>query len=84
MSNMLNTAEAQKRHRRWFQFRLRTLLVAVMMWAVFCPFGVRLYRQWEVSRERAIIVEIHSLDGDSMKPYKERYPQSDLPATHDH
>jgi len=83
MSDTLNTAEPQKRHCRWFQFRLRTLLVAVMVWAVLCPFGVRLYRQWEVSRESAIIAEIHSLDGDSLK-YKERYVPTDFPATHDH
>jgi hypothetical protein len=45
-----NTAEPQKPRRRWFQFRLRTLLIGVAIIAMLCPLGVRLVRQWQESR----------------------------------
>ena len=61
-----------------FQFRLRTLFVVVTAWAILCPLGVRLYLRWEMERERAEFLknlerEVGSLDGDSLRPYRETY-----------
>src|ERR1700730_7033559 len=57
-----------------FQFRLRTLFVVVTAWAILCPLGVRLYLRWEMERERAVIQrEVGSLDGDSLRPYRDTY-----------
>ena len=41
-----NTAEPAK-PRRWFQFRLRTLLIVVTLIAAFCPIGARYFRESE-------------------------------------
>ena len=44
MSTNPNITEPQKPRRRWFQFRLRTLLIVMMVAAMFCPLGVRIFR----------------------------------------
>lgn len=47
MDQMPNTAEPGKPRRRWFQFRLRTLLIVVTVAAMNCPIGVWYVRAWQ-------------------------------------
>jgi hypothetical protein len=49
-----NTAEPQKPGLRWFQFRLRTLLLMVTIAAVICPISVRYVREREQIRADAL------------------------------
>ena len=63
-AELLNT-EPPKRKRRWFQFRLRTLLIGVTLLAAACPFGVRLLERWRIENvireiERRIYAADHS------------------------
>ena len=53
MENQPSAVEPPKRRRRWFRFRLRTLLIAVTLLAV--PLG---YAGWQakISRDRAAAV----------------------------
>jgi hypothetical protein len=44
------TAELRKPRRRWFQFRLRTLLISMAVMAMLCPLAVRHLRNWERRR----------------------------------
>jgi hypothetical protein len=47
-----NTAEPQKPRRRWFQFRLRTLLAVVTICAIAMPWGASAYRDWKERRDK--------------------------------
>jgi hypothetical protein len=47
MQNEPPKAEPPKRKRRWFQFSLRTMLIAVTIVAVECAFCFRMLREWE-------------------------------------
>jgi hypothetical protein len=51
MDQKPNTAEPGKPRRRWFQFRLRTLLIGVAVAAMLCPVGTHYLREWQKSRE---------------------------------
>ena len=50
MADKPNTAGPGKARRRWYQFRLRTLLIVVTIASVLCPIGVRYYRRRQDER----------------------------------
>ena len=49
-----NTAEPGKPRRRWFQFRLRTLLVIIAVASVCMAIGVHLERKWMKERNEQL------------------------------
>jgi hypothetical protein len=40
-----------------FQFRLRTLMIAVTVAAILCPFGVKAIREWQARQARLEAIE---------------------------
>jgi hypothetical protein len=68
MSDKANTAEPGMPRRRWYQFRLRTLLVVVTLLAIPCG-----YVGWQariVHERKAVIAEVERLGGS----YSSRRP----------
>jgi hypothetical protein len=51
-----NTAEPAKPDRRWFQFRLRTLLIGVAVVATLCSLGVPYLQRWQARRDQEELV----------------------------
>ena len=51
MPDTPTTAQPSKPRRRWFQFRLRTLLIVIMMLAILLPIALWLDREWQELRD---------------------------------
>ncbi|HEY2759687.1 MAG TPA: hypothetical protein VGI75_03070 [Pirellulales bacterium] len=59
MPDKPNTAEPQKPRRRWFQFRLRTLLVVVTLLAIPCAYFAH---EWRIVEARERWIETHECE----------------------
>jgi len=75
MHDKPNTAASEKPRRRWFQFRLRTLLIGMMLLAVPCG-----YMGWQakIVRERKGVLELVVQQGGTISPLINA-PPDDLP-----
>ena len=54
--------------KRRFQFRLRTLFVAMTAVALLCPYGVRRLKQWKFERELDDLIETVNNTGGGIQP----------------